>query len=150
MIKSDETKLNVLLHKCLRRILKIYWPKKVTNEDIRFKTNMEEITQQIQHRRWKLIGHVLRKSINEHMRTPEGRRTVQVRDKRPTYTQNACTIFAQTCVKNACDIRVCAHLMRVFPFVVHSHNCALCGILLHNKRQNKRQFLQTPLKGYFR
>ena len=60
------------------------------------------------------------------------------------------TIFAQTRVKNVCDIRVCTHLMHVFPFVIHSHNCALCGILLHNKRQNKRQFLQTPLKGYFR
>ena len=35
MIKSDETKLNAFLHKCLRRILKIYWPMKVTNEEIR-------------------------------------------------------------------------------------------------------------------
>ena len=53
-------------------------------------------------------------------------------------------------LKNAWNIRVCAHLMRVFPFIIHSHNCALCGILLHNKRQIKRQFLQTRLKGYFR
>ena len=79
MIKSDETKLNVFLHKCLRRIFKIYWPMKVTNEEVRFKTNMEEITQQIKRRRWKLIGHVLRKSVNENTRialtwTPEGRR----------------------------------------------------------------------------
>jgi len=54
---------------------------KVTNEEIqvRFKMNMEEITQQVKHRQWKLIGHVLRKSINENTRialtwTPEGRR----------------------------------------------------------------------------
>ena len=52
---------------------------KVINEKISFKTNMEEITQQIKCRRWKLIGHVLRKSVNENMRialtwTPEGRR----------------------------------------------------------------------------
>ena len=65
-------------HKCLRRILKIYWPMKVTNEEIRFKTNMEEITHQIKRRRWKLIGHVLRKNMNENTRialtwTPEGR-----------------------------------------------------------------------------
>ena len=51
----------------------------VTDEEIRFKTNMEEITQQIKHRRWELIGHVLRKSVNENTRialtwTPEGRR----------------------------------------------------------------------------
>ena len=78
MIKSDKTKLDVFLHKCLRRILKIYWPMKVTNEEVRFKTNMEEITQQIKRRRWKLIWHVLRKSANENTRialtwTPEGR-----------------------------------------------------------------------------
>ena len=52
----------------LQRILKIYWPMKVTNEEIRFKTNMEEITQQIKRRHWKLIGHVLRKSVNENTR----------------------------------------------------------------------------------
>ena len=68
MIKSDETKLNVFLHKCLLRILKIHWPIKVTNEEIRFKTNMEEITQQIKCRRWRLIGHVPRKSVNENSR----------------------------------------------------------------------------------
>ena len=54
---------------------------KVTNEEIRFETNMEKITQQqqIKRRRWKLIWHVLRKSVNENTRialtwTPEGRR----------------------------------------------------------------------------
>ena len=41
---------------------------KVTNEEIRFKTNMEEITQQIKRRPWKMIGHVLRKSVNENTR----------------------------------------------------------------------------------
>ena len=60
-------------------VLETYWPMKVTNEEVRFKTNMEEITQQIKRRCWKLIGHVLRKSVNENMRialtwTPEGRR----------------------------------------------------------------------------
>ena len=52
---------------------------KVTNEEIRSRTNMEEITQQIKRRRWKLIGHVLRKSATDNTRialtwTPEGRR----------------------------------------------------------------------------
>ena len=78
--------------------------------------------------------------------------TVQVRDKRPTHMQNACTIFAQTRVKKRVPKHVfaliCVHLMRVFPFVIHSHNCALCCILLHNKKQDKRQFLQTLLKNF--
>ena len=52
---------------------------KVASEEIRFKTNMEEITHKIKRRRWKLIGHVPRKSVNENARialtwTPEGRR----------------------------------------------------------------------------
>ena len=39
---------------------------------------MKEITQQIKRRRWKLIGHVLRKSASENTKialtwTPEGR-----------------------------------------------------------------------------
>ena len=40
----------------------------MANEEIRFKTNMEEINQQIKRRRWKLIGHELRKSVNENTR----------------------------------------------------------------------------------
>ena len=80
MIKSGKTKLRVFLQKCLRRILKIYWPMKVTNKEIRFKMNMEEITQRLKHRRWKLIRHVLKKSVNKNTRialtwTPEGRHT---------------------------------------------------------------------------
>ena len=47
MIKSDETKPKVFLQKCLRRILRIYWPIRVSNEEIRTRTNMVEITQQI-------------------------------------------------------------------------------------------------------
>jgi len=70
--------------------------------------------------------------------------TVQVRDKQPTHTQNARTIFAQTRVNKRmlkyAFARICAHLMRVFAFGIHSHNCALCGILLHNKREKKKPY----------
>ena len=68
--------------------------------------------------------------------------TVQVRDKRPTHTQNARTIFAQTRVKKRVPkhafVHICAHLIRMFPFVIHSHNCPLCCILLHNKRARQK------------
>ena len=33
--KRDEAKLDTFLHKCLRRILRIYWPMRVTNEEVR-------------------------------------------------------------------------------------------------------------------
>ena len=75
--------------------------------------------------------------------------TVQVRDKRPTHTQNARTIFAQTRVEKRvlehAFARKCAHLMRVFSFVIHSHQWHSSPSSL-DKRQDKRQFLQTPLK----
>ena len=52
---------------------------KVSNEEIRSKTNMEEISHQIKRRRWKMIGHILRMKANENPRialtwTPEGKR----------------------------------------------------------------------------
>ena len=55
-------------------------------------------------------------------------------------------------LKNACFYtrlrafaRICAHLMRVFSFIIHSHQWHSSPSSL-NKRQDKRQFLQTPLK----
>ena len=61
---------------------------------------------------------------------------------RKTYAQ----LLHKHVLKTRVQTRVCAHL-RAFPFVIHSHNCALCGILLHNKKQDKRQFLQTLLEN---
>ena len=43
---------------------------------------------------------------------------------------------------------ICVYLTCVFAFLIHSHNCAFCGILLHNKNQDKSLFLQMLLKGY--
>ena len=48
---------------------------------------------------------------------------VQVRDQRPTHTQNARTIFAQTRVEKRvlkhAFARIWTHFLRVFPFVIH-------------------------------
>ena len=40
MTKSDEQMLDTFLHKCLRRILRIYWPRKLQNETVREKTGI--------------------------------------------------------------------------------------------------------------
>lgn len=79
MTDTDEKRLDTFVHKCLRRILKVYWPEKVSNEDIRRRANIEKISMQIRIRRWKYIGHILRKSPDNHQRialrwTPEGKR----------------------------------------------------------------------------
>ena len=80
MTKNDATKLDVFLHKNLRRLMKIYWPMKVPNEEIRKRATISFISEQIFRRRWRFIGHVLRMDANQHPKTaltwaPEGKRS---------------------------------------------------------------------------
>jgi len=60
MTKGDEAKLNTFQHKCLSRLLEIYWPMRVSNEKVRKRANMETISEEVKRRRWTWIGHVLR------------------------------------------------------------------------------------------
>ena len=57
-------KLRVFIHKCLRIILRISWPMKVSNKSIRERCNQEDIMVDVARRRWSWIGHVLRKPDN--------------------------------------------------------------------------------------
>ena len=66
MTKRDEDKLDSFQHKCLRKILKIYWPMKVTNEEVRKRTGLERLSTQIRTRRWTWISHVLRMKPEKH------------------------------------------------------------------------------------
>ena len=59
--KSLQSKLQVFVNKCPRYILKIWWPNKITNEELWRKTNQEDITSTIRRRKWNWIGHTLRK-----------------------------------------------------------------------------------------
>ena len=79
MTQTDQKKLNAFLHKSFRRILKIYWPMRITSEEIRRRTGMETISSQVARRRWAWLGHVFRMDHNSHPRTalawvPEGKR----------------------------------------------------------------------------
>ena len=79
MTEADEHRLDVFFHKCLRRILKIYWPVIITNEVVRDLANMEKLSTMVKIRRWKYIGHISRKDnkCNERIAlrwTPDGRR----------------------------------------------------------------------------
>ena len=67
--KRDAAKLNVFLHKSLRRIMKIYWPMKTSNEEIRNRANISTISEQVFRRRWKFIGHILRMDPSNHPKT---------------------------------------------------------------------------------
>ena len=66
MTKADEKRLDTFLHKCLRRILKVHWPMRVSNDEIRRRAGTEKISSQLRRRRWKWIGHVLRMAPNRN------------------------------------------------------------------------------------
>ena len=79
MTEMDEQCLNVFVHKCLRRILKIYWPTRMSNEEVCKIAKIVKVSTQIRKRRWRNIGHILRMSPESHQRTalrwtPDGRR----------------------------------------------------------------------------
>lgn len=64
-----EHKLAVFQNKCLRRMLKVYWPSTISNDDLRKKTGVQAIQQTIQERRWRWLGHVCRMPANSLTRT---------------------------------------------------------------------------------
>ena len=68
MTEGDEHKLNVFVHTCLRRILRIFWPTLMSNEEVRRIANMEKVSEIIRLRRWKFIGHILRKDSADNQR----------------------------------------------------------------------------------
>ena len=54
-------KLQTFINKCLRRILNIRWPEVISNEDLWERTQQCRIEESIKRRKWKWIGHTLRK-----------------------------------------------------------------------------------------
>lgn len=74
-----ERKLEVFQTKSLIRILKIFWPNTISNEDLLKRTGMTTISEIIQARRWRWLGHFLRMPPNSLPRvalrwTPQGKR----------------------------------------------------------------------------
>ena len=55
MTKNDKHMLDSFLHKSIWRMLKIYWPQKVTTNVVRIRAEMELINTQIKRRRWKWL-----------------------------------------------------------------------------------------------
>ena len=49
-------------------MFKIYWPMRVTNEEIRARAGLETISKQVARRRWTWLGHVLRMDYHSHPR----------------------------------------------------------------------------------
>jgi hypothetical protein len=67
------------VNNCLRRILHIYWPKKISNQELWDKTQQIPVDEEIQTRRWRWLGHTLRKPADSITRqaitwNPPGKR----------------------------------------------------------------------------
>ncbi|XP_044573288.1 uncharacterized protein LOC123257606 [Drosophila ananassae] len=74
-------KLQAFVNKCLRIICGIFWPNRITNNDLWRCTNEAPIQQQIKRKKWKWIGHALRKDRDSIVRmalewNPQGSRRV--------------------------------------------------------------------------
>ena len=59
--ESAKNRLQVFINKCLRQILGIRWFDLVTTEDLLTRTNEQRVVEQILCRRWRWIGHTLRR-----------------------------------------------------------------------------------------
>ncbi|VDO91213.1 unnamed protein product [Schistosoma margrebowiei] len=72
-------KVQIFINSCLLKILNIHWPDTINNILLWERTNQLLAEEEIRKRRWKWIGHTLRKSSNCITRqvltwNPEGRR----------------------------------------------------------------------------
>lgn len=80
---TEETKaiqkLQVYINKSLRNILKIFWPNKISNVELWSKTNQKPVKQILKERKWRWIGHILRREDTNVTKqilnfTPPGKR----------------------------------------------------------------------------
>ena len=77
--KNDLNKLSVFHTKSLRRICRIFWPNTISNEALYAQCHQDSMDNIITRRRWRWIGHVMRKNRDDITRTalhwtPEGKR----------------------------------------------------------------------------
>ena len=84
-------KLQTFVNRCIRRILGVRWMDRVRNEDLWERANQVPMEVEIKRRRWRWIGHTLRKStasISRHSLkwNPQGKRG----QKRPRETWRRC------------------------------------------------------------
>ena len=107
VVKRAQTFVN----RCLRRIMKVKWEDKVRNEDLWERAKQTPVETEIGRRRWRWIGHTLRKPKSNISRqalqwNPQGkrgrgrpretwRRCVESEMKREGHSWNSLTMLAQ-------------------------------------------------------
>ena len=61
-----ESRLRGFEGHCLRRILRVRWQQHVSNEEVRRRTGICSIVEEVKRRRWGWLGHVLRMNRSRH------------------------------------------------------------------------------------
>ena len=79
MNKSDDKEIDVFQNKCIRKILEVRWQDHVSTEELLERAEMEPLSRNVKRRRWKMIGHILKKDKNSNDAialtwAPEGKR----------------------------------------------------------------------------
>ena len=91
LTKSTENKLQVFVNRCLRQLLRIRWPDQVSNQELWHQTKQKSINVCIRERKWRWIGHTLRREPTRISRqalewNPQGKR----KRGRPAMTWRRC------------------------------------------------------------
>ena len=79
MTEKDISKLSIFHTKNLQKIVRIFWPQTISNQDLFDEFPQESIETTIARRHWRWIGHILRKDQGSTPRVavewkPEGHR----------------------------------------------------------------------------
>ena len=79
MTEKDINKLSSFHNGCLRKILKVFWPRKISNKELHEKSGSTNMVTILKRKCWRWIGHVLRKPSSDMTKvalrwTPEGKR----------------------------------------------------------------------------
>jgi hypothetical protein len=79
MTDKDINRLSSFHNTSLRKIMKIFWPNKISNKDLHNITNTKDMETSLIQKRWIWFGHVLRKPSEDMTKvalrwTPEGKR----------------------------------------------------------------------------
>ena len=62
---TSNRKLQVFVNRCLRNILRIWWPKTISNQELWKEAGQDDINIQIRRRKFGWIGHTIRNKKNE-------------------------------------------------------------------------------------
>ena len=95
--------VEVFVNKCLRQLLKIFWPIVITNKELLTRTKMENFQIMIKRRKWNWIGHTIRRPSKTDIAkaalewNPQGKR----KRGRPKATWRR-TIIEEAKEKNKC------------------------------------------------